>query len=676
LPLFNFKLDADANFPATSDGSEETLVFRCDSLEEITSVPSGFRSLVAPLLPCVPVLFIQASFMPTLRYRVFFTLLTAIGLPLASLAAESRAAEVHTTDVCVVGGTASGVMAAVAASREGSSVVLVEPSRWLGGMTGGGISNLDWGKREAVGGSTRTILEKGYNNAQFRQVFTQLCEKHQVHVIYEHRLGSVEKEGRSIVTISLDLAPPDDTGCPPAQPREVNVKQVRAKVFIDCTYEGDLMAASGVSYTFGRESTEKYGESLAGTQPPLWVYDIDPYNTPGNPESGLLPLLQHRQLGPVGSADPLTMGYCFRYKLDLSGQGIPIEPTADYDPAQFELFRRGFQKGEDLLRHKKMSQPGKFQVSGGNLYRRGSGNLNRSVLTTTVYGCNADYPDGDWAERARVWKFHQNYFRNLTHFLRTDPSVPPELRAQAEKVSFQQGLFDDTNGWPHQLYVREARRMVSSYVLTQADLAGQTDPKHSVGLASYGVDDWPYATLAQDGKVVLSGGAFSKLRLGGPHDGIYAIPYQAIVPQASECENVLVPVCCSASHIAMTSVRMEPVWMILGESAGVAAALAVQDGTSVQQVPYDQLQAKLIKLGQRLSPQGLAVTQQISTFLHTCDDNGNGTVSRSEWNRHKQGWQWAFDVADQNQDGTLTPEEYRAFQQFKRKNPNWADDAR
>jgi hypothetical protein len=229
------------------------------------------------------------------------------------------------------------------------------------------------------------------------------------------------------------------------------------------------------------------------------------------------------------------------------------------------------------------------------------GNLSRSLMAQTIYGINAEYPDGDWATRSRIWKFHQDFIMNFLHFLKTDPVVPESLRTRAENLRFARGDFDETGGWPHQLYVREARRMLSDYVVTQKDMEAKTKPRHSIGLASYGVDDWSYATVVQDGKVALQGGEFSILYLDeGKQNGSYIIPYEAIVPKRGECTNLIVPVCCSASHIAMTSIRMEPVWMILGESAGVAAAMAVAEDVNVQNVQYPKLRTKLLDLGQKL----------------------------------------------------------------------------
>jgi hypothetical protein len=579
-----------------------------------------------------------------------------LGCHLQAIAAGT----VYEADVCVYGGTASGAMAAVATAKEGADVILVEPSRWLGGMTGGGISNLDWGRKEAVGGSTYQVIKGEPGNEVYRSKFKDLVKRHSVKVIYDHRLSSVQLDGRSIESISLDHAPVDDTGCPIPQPRQTVAATIRATVFLDCTYEGDLMAMSGVSYTWGRESREEYGESLAGVRPSLWVYDIDPYVKPGEPSSGLIPFVQDSKIGPLGSADKLTMGYCFRYKFDMSGRGIPVPEPTHYDPAEFELFRRGFKREINLSANRKMRNLGEMQEGSGYFIGGSWGNLCRSLLTTTVYGCNSDYPDGNWTVRAKIWKFHQDYFCKLIHFLKTDPSVPAHLSKQALRVSFKRGVFDETQGWPNQLYVREARRMVSSYVVTQSDLEGKTDPHHSVGLASYGVDDWPYATVVKNGKVALQGGEFSILYLDkGKYHGIYKIPYEAIVPLKKECENLLVPVCCSASHIAMTSLRMEPVWMILGESAGVAAAMAVKGGVTVQDVPYDQLKIKLLKLDQKLERSSRHAAKK------------HEWASQSDWNREKEGYEWVFVLIDKNKDGKVSAEEYRAFQDFKKRHDDW-----
>ena len=514
----------------------------------------------------------------------------------AASAQESRVA-----DVCVYGGTASGVMAAVAAAREGARVVLVEPSRWLGGMTGGGLIHIDWGRKEAVGGSTRGILEQGLNDPQYRTLFTRLLQEHRIEVVFEHRLCAVEKEGTRLRAARFECAPPDALGVPAETASRPEALRVTASVFLDCTYEGDLLAAAGVSHTHGRESRETYQESLAGSQELMTVYPIDPYKVPGNPRSGLLPLLQDLPHLPEGSADGLTMGYGFRWKFSKAANRLPIEAPEDYDPGTYELFRRGFQNGVDMFTGRQMKyQVGKWEPTRTSFYSYGSGNLSRTLWAPTNYGSNAGYPTGNYRSRARIWRDQIRFVQGMTHFMRTDPVVPEKWRVMAAGVGMEPGIFDETRGYPHQLYVREARRMRSSVVVTQADMAGTGSVPDPVGLASYGVDEWPYATVPFEGKVALQGGYFSEVWLNEETRGIYQIPYRALTPLRAECENLLVPVCISASHIAMTSIRMEPVWMILGESAGIAAAMAARAGTAVQEVSYPELRNRLATLQQRL----------------------------------------------------------------------------
>jgi hypothetical protein len=533
---------------------------------------------------------------PISRRRFIAGTLAANTLP-----SFSSAAAADNPDICIYGGTASGVMTAVTAAKQGRSVVLIEPSRWLGGMTGGGLSHVDWGREKAVGGTALSILSKNYDDAQYRQVFRELVKKYRIRVIDEHRISAVQKDGAAIRSLTLDHAPPDALGCPVAAATKANAMTLPAQVFIDCSYEGDLMARAGVSYTWGRESRDEYGESLAGVRPNLAVYAIDPYVTPGNAKSGLLPFIQDMKAQPEGSADRLTMGYGFRWKFSKDADRLPIPAPEHYDPKQWELYRRGFKNKAKIDEGRRMKgKLGFFEPAGGRIHSLGAGNLARALLAPTNYGSNAEYPDGDYATRARIWKTDQEFMRGMTHFLRTDNCVPDKFKQTALEFGFQRGIFDDTQGWPHQLYVREARRMKSDYVVTQKDLEGSTDPADSIGLASYGVDDWPYATYVHEGKVALYGGEFSMLYLDDQHEGIYKIPYRAITPKPSECTNLLVPVCVSASHIAMTSIRMEPVWMILGESAGIAASMAVTEKVPVQQVSYAAMKEKLVALKQKL----------------------------------------------------------------------------
>ena len=641
-----------------------------------------------------------------MKHHLAFTIvLNALLVWQNCLAAEDAR---HEADVCVYGGTASGVMAALAAEKEGARVILIEPSRWLGGMTGGGINHLDWGKGNTVGGSTYKILMEGskeqkrahgghaihgIGNKAYRERFKKAVEDRGITVIYNHRLGRVDlkdniidsptrqrpialsediaSKGKenSIRSITLDYAPVDKTGCPIPEPKKRNALTVAAKVFIDCSYEGDLLGMSGVSYTWGRESREHYNESLAGVRPSLWVHDIDPYVEPGNPESGLIPFVQDREIGPLGSADALSMGYCFRYEFDGSGKGIPIPEPTNYDPAEFEVYRRAIRDGVDIFSSRKMRTIlGKITEKKRGPFVGGA-QSNRNLMGSTVYGCNDDYPNGDWATRSRIWKFHQEFLINAIHFAKTDPSAPESMKQRAMKTTFRKGVFDETGGWPNQFYVRQARRMVSSYVVTQKDLEGTTDPPHAVGLAAYGVDDWPYAVVVEDGKVAVQGGAFSIVYIdGGKYNGSYKIPYESIVPSKGECDNLLVPVCVSASHIAFTSLRMEPVWMVLGESAGVAAAMAVDAEIPVQEVPYNKLRKKLDDLDQTLDRVQGSIQDQKKQ-----QDKSASWKSQDEWNKQKKGWEWLFPHIDTDSDGQISAEEYNAFLKFKSKHDNWEE---
>jgi hypothetical protein len=555
-------------------------------------------------------------------------------------------------DVCVYGATASGIAAAMGAADGGAKVIVVEPSRWLGGMSGGGLNAIDWGNKRTVGKMARKLLiEK--DDVAMRELYKHELAQRGIPVVYEHRLASVMKEGARIRSITLDHAPPDKYGCPIEQPLKANAKTVVARMFIDCSYEGDLMAKSGVSYTWGRESSDEYGESLGGVRPILMRYDIDPYVTPGDPKSGLLPLLQDTPIGPPGSADKLTMMYCFRWVLSKNDP-IRVEKPEHYDPRTYEIFRRGFQKGVNMRAGRKMHVLGEFSDNpGSGIF---GGNSSRALWTQSIAGANAAYPDGDWATRSRIWRDEMNFVRGMYHFLRTDPSVPPEYREKAETIGLKRGVFDETGGWPHQLYVREARRMKSAYIVTQKDLEGQAHPEDTIGLGSYGVDDWSYATIAHEGGVALSGGEFSILKANPKHNGVHSIPYRSITPKQSECENLVVPVCCSASHIAMTSIRMEPVWITLGLSAGIAAAHALAEKSAVQAIDFPRYRRALLDAGQVLE---YDATQQ------------SGWDSQEEWNDDKPGYEWLFTAVDKDQNGKVSADEYREFQAFKQKHSDW-----
>lgn len=579
----------------------------------------------------------------------------AAGLrPRASGAAG--AVEPADIDVCVYGATASGVAAAMSAADHGASVVVVEPSRWLGGMSGGGLNAIDWGNRRAVGSLARRLLIDR-DDVAMRDSYRRELADRGIPVVFEHRLAAVTKEAARIRRITLDHAPPDRFGCPAERPLVAGARSVAARTYIDCSYEGDLMAKAGVGYTWGRESRDEYGESLGGVRPILIRYAIDPFVKPGDPRSGLLPLLEDIRIGPPGSADKLTMMYAFRWVLTREDP-IRVEKPDGYDPRTYEIFRRGLRDGVNLRAGRRMRVLDEWSdEKGAGIF---GGNSSRSLWAQSVAGANAAYPDGEWSVRARIWRGQMDFVRGMYHFLRTDPVVPPGLRTQAETTGFRRGIFDDTDGWPHQLYVREARRMRSGYVVTQADLEGTTDPADSVGLGSYGVDDWPYATVAHEGGVALSGGEFSIMKANPRHSGVHKIPYRSITPLRAECENLLVPVCCSASHVAMTSIRMEPVWVTLGQSAGIAAARAIAEGVAVQDIDFPAYRRALLDAGQVLD--------------WNEDAQAPGWGSRESWNRDKPGYEWLFDPVDADKDGAISAAEYRAFREFKDAHPrDWRE---
>ena len=355
-----------------------------------------------------------------------------------------------------------------------------------------------------------------------------------------------------------------------------------------------------VKYTYGREARSQYDESLAGYEHMMYIYDVDPYVTPGDPNSGLINMVQDMVEKEVGAADDLIMGYGFRWEWDYEGNGYPVIPTSTYDPKKFEVFMRGFEKGYNAL-----EDPGgifmgrkitdktllKEEINSGGMSVENfkfPPNLKRSLFSPTPYGQNKDYPDAVYKDKARIWKEQQDYVRDLVHFLQTHESVPDPIQKRMSKLTLSKKMFPDTYGYPHQMYIREVRRMVSDYVITQHDLENKKDFDDSIGLAAYGVDEWPYATVVKDGKVALQGGYLSNMKIGPA----YRIPYRAIRPKKIECTNLLVPVAMSASHIAMTSLRMEPVYMTLGESAGVAASIAATKGIAVQDIEYGDLKTR------------------------------------------------------------------------------------
>jgi FAD dependent oxidoreductase len=553
--------------------------------------------------------------------------LAAIALLSACWSFAAEAGDVIEADVCIYGGTSGGVVAAVQATRMGKRVVLAEPGKNLGGMTAGGLSAVDIGDPRSIGGITREYFTKlvgryGKTLAWDRpfeskggpatggafaiephtaeQLFEELLREAKAPVHFGARLAGVRKEGPRIV----ELVTEDGT-------------MFRAKVFIDATYEGDLLAKAGVSYTLMREGNARYGETYNGIhytdkyQPRtdhkkpgangrvpggqgVWDRDfpLDPYVLPGNPSSGLLPLVQAGEPGRAGEPAPGVQAYCFRLCLTTADDRIAIAPPSDYDPRRYELVARFIAAcqaiGDDLdLRWFSKYDPLPNQ----------KWDFNTATFGGNLPGASRDWPEATYAGREQIAKEHENYHRGLLHFLATDPRVPAKVRDEMRRFGLPRDEFTASGGWPHQLYIREARRMVSDLVLTEHHTFGRQVAPQPVSLGSYGTDTHEIRRIVKDGVVIREG----KTAIGRGRAPPYPIGYGAIVPKASECENLLVTFALSASHTAFSSIRMEPVFMATSQSAATAACLAIDAGGPVQQVDYEQLRSRLLADNQVLT---------------------------------------------------------------------------
>jgi hypothetical protein len=365
----------------------------------------------------------------------------------------------------------------------------------------------------------------------------------------------------------------------------------RGKMFIDATYEGDLMAAAGVSYTVGREPNAQYGETLNGvnraanTSNHRFIKNVDPYVIPGDPSSGLLPNVHGDELGEEGSGDHKVQAYCFRMCMsNVAENRVPFPQPGDYDEKEYELLLRNFEAGDLRLPLKIDMMPnGKTDTN------------NNMAFSTDYLGGSWEYPEASYEERAAIIEAHEKYQKGLMWTLANHPRVPEEIREEMAPWGLAKDEFVDNENWPHQIYVREARRMVSDYVTTELDCRRERLVKDSVGMGSYNMDSHniqryitPEGYVQNEGDVQVSP--------GGP----YLISYRSITPRKGETENLLVPICVSSSHIAYGSIRMEPVFMILGQSAATAAVQAIEHGVAVQDVEFSKLREKLLDDGQVL----------------------------------------------------------------------------
>jgi hypothetical protein len=514
-----------------------------------------------------------------------------------------HADEPATHDVVVYGATSGGAIAAIQTVKLGKTVVIVEPGRHVGGLSSGGLGATDIGNKQAIGGLSRefyrrirkfyispitweheTVQEyaarKGreFNPSEdtmwtfepkvAEHIFREMLAEYDIPVVFQQRLdlkNGVKKEGNRITTIVMESG-----------------RTFSAKMFIDATYEGDLMAKAGVKYHVGREGNSVYSETLNGVQPALhynqqFRVSVDPYVVPGDPKSGLLHGVHDGGPGEPGAGDNGVQAYNFRMCwTDVPKNRVPFPKPADYDPAKYELLLRTVQAG---------GWDG-FGMPIGMPNRKTDTN-NYGAVSTDNIGMNYDYPDGDYETRERIYQEHVNYQQGWCWFICNDPRMPKYIRDAANQWGLPRDEFVDNRHWPHQLYVREARRMIADYVMTEHDCRGNRVVDDPVGLAAYNMDSHNVQRYVKNGFAINEGDVQVPV-------SPYPVSYRAIVPKQAECANLFVPICLSASHIAYGSIRMEPVFMVLGQSAATAAVQAINANCDVQLVEYAGLRKQLL----------------------------------------------------------------------------------
>lgn len=516
--------------------------------------------------------------MNRLAATVFFALLSLF----FNLAAGTAFGATHDFEVVVYGGTAGGAIAAVAAAEEGRRTVLIEPRNHIGGMTSGGLGRTDFGDMSVIGGRSKEFyvrLGKHYGEAvswyfepsQAERVLREWLDAAGVTVVFGSRLKTLDFGDGRINALTL-----------------LNGETYTGMVFIDCSYEGDLLPGSGVTYTWGREARDVYGETLAGK---VEYCDKHQFDVPINPygdEGGLLPLIQADDGLKAGEGDRKVQAYNFRMCLssDRDNQ-VPFPKPDDYDPARWEILRRYLAarpalKMDDLMIVSPMPN-NKTDVN------------NRGPISTDFIGASWTYPEASYEDQARIWKAHEDYVKGFFYFLANDPSVPKPLQEEINGWGLAKDEFTDTEHWPNQLYVREARRMVGAYVMRQKDLQEERTKVDSIGMGSYNSDSHHVQRFVVDQSPLWEKGTPSLLNEGDVQVPVlpYEMSYLSFVPKKEECSNLLVGSAFSASHVAYSSMRMEPQYMIIGEAAGIAAALAIEDGRAVQEINVTTLQSKL-----------------------------------------------------------------------------------
>lgn len=538
-------------------------------------------------------------------------------LSLLFLACGERESKPNPYDIVIYGATSGGIAAAIQAKRMGKSVLLIEPSSRIGGLTTGGLGQTDIGNKSVIGGISRefyeeiktyyddpkhwkwekrdeyidggqTRTEKGepamwtFEPSAALNVYEDWINRNNIELVIDKKLDrqqGVNKDGLKISAITM-----------------LSGETYYGKVFIDGTYEGDLMAAAGVSYTVGRESNDTYQETMNGVHTRLtdttitgyparnainhnFVDGVDPYIVKGDLGSGLLPSINPDGPGVYGSGDHHVQAYCFRMCItDHPENRIPFEKPAGYTERDYELLMRNFEAGEKG-----------FPWINSKMPNRKTDTNNRTGFSTDFIGQNYDYPEASYAEREAIKERHWKYQKGLMWTLAYHPRIPEHIREEVSRWGMSKDEFAREDGWQQQLYVREARRMIGEYVMTQYNCEGLKVAEDPVGMGAYGMDSHnTQRYVTADGFVKNEGNVEAKVQAP------YPISYLSLTPKSTECTNLLVPVCLSASHIAFGSIRMEPVFMVLGQSAATAASIAIDNDLSIQEVPYGQLKPLLL----------------------------------------------------------------------------------
>jgi len=481
----------------------------------------------------------------------------------------------------VYGATSAGVMAAVQLRRLGRSVLLVDPSPEIGGMTVSGLGFTDVGNRHAIGGLASefyravgacygTDWQTSFEPHVARKVLRDFLGTHAVEVLHWQFLQSIETENGRLVTVSFESG-----------------LTVSASTYIDATYEGDLAAMAGVTMTVGREAESRYGESRNGVRVGphhQFSMPIDPYVQPGVPASGLLPGIEAGPVGPDGEGDHRVQAYCFRMCMtDRPENWRPFPRPVDYRPENYELLARVLATGwSEVFRKFDRIPNGKTDTN------------NHGPVSSDFIGANHRWPAAGYVERERLFQAHVEWQAGLYHFLATDPRVPVSIQEPFRTWGLAADEFPETGGWPHQIYVREGRRMVADVVMTENHCTRAETVEDPVALAAYQMDSHNCRRIVRDGRVLNEGDV--QIKLGKP----YGISFRSIVPRRGECPNLAVACAVSSSHIAYGSLRMEPVFMLLGQAAACTAHAGMEAGPALRDLPYDDLKSVLLAAGQIL----------------------------------------------------------------------------